>query len=234
MRRPTPIAVVLSTLALVAALAAAPSAVAAPSDTGLQQRAFVYRLTLAGYVGIASWTTCPDPLPGDVCTDTVVYAFRTVTREGQWRDRAPVLKVEQYVYEFLGGDPGLRPLLEQFGRTEEAVIGTQPRLDRLTATGTVPLSVCTDFDESAPPACSGDVPVSVHWTGTTPATRFHDAWVSTDRTILMREWGRGWERAAQAVATVDGVPLGPSADAVLLRLWQGEVRVYHQPGPPVG
>jgi hypothetical protein len=218
---------------LLAAVAVGPPVAAAPSDTGQQQRAFVYRLTMAGYVAIGSWTTCTAPEPGDVCTDTVVYAFRTVTREGKWRDRAPVLKVEQYVYEVLAEEPGFRPLLEQFGRTESAAIGTQPRLDWLTASGTVPLSICTDFDETTPPACSGDVAVSVRWTGTAPATRLHDSWVSTDRTMLMREWGRGWERAAGAVATVDGVPLGASSDAVLLRLWQGEVRVYHQPGPPV-
>lgn len=229
MRRLALIAVVLATLV---ALAAGPAAVAAPSETAQQQRAFVYRLTLAGYVAIGSWTTCPDPAPGAVCTDTTVYAFKTVTREGKWRDRAPVLKVEQYVYEVLAGEPGVRPLLEQFGRTESAAIATQPNLDWLTASGAVPLSVCTDFDEAAPPACAGEAAVSVSWTGTAPATRFADSWVSTNRTVLMREWGRGRERAAVAAATLGGARLGASADAVLLRLWQGEVRVYHQPGPP--
>ncbi len=225
-----PLAVALVVLAM-----GLPAAAADPSGTtGEQQRAFVYRLTLAGYIGIGSWTTCADPRPGDVCTDTVVYAFKTVTREGKWRDRAPVVKVEQYVYEILAEEPGWRPLLEQFGRTESPLIQTQPRLDWLRASGTVPLSICTDFDESAPPACSGDVAVSVAWTGTGTASQLRDSWVSADRTMLMKEWGKGWQRPATATATLDGSSLGTAADATLLRLRQGEVRVYHQPGPPTG
>src|SRR5688572_8092841 len=60
-------------------------------------------------VATASWTTCPQPALGAACTDTVVLAFDSVTREGALRERGPVVRTLTFVYRVVDGELGTRP-----------------------------------------------------------------------------------------------------------------------------
>jgi hypothetical protein len=48
-----------------------------------ETRTLVFRLRISGLVAEGVWTTCPAPADGDVCTDTIVFAFDT--KDGRTR-----------------------------------------------------------------------------------------------------------------------------------------------------
>ena len=94
-------------------MAAAPAASAAPDH-----RAGVFKLTFAGYVSMAAWTTCPDLAQeeaGSVCTGGDVMAFYSSGREQAGSEihlhdrKSGVVKTFDYtcVVTDVENDPGL-------------------------------------------------------------------------------------------------------------------------------
>lgn len=204
---------------------------AAPASAGPGSRSLVFQLRFTGLVATASWTTCPQPAIGDLCTDTIVFAFDTRTSEGtgqdRIRDRGPVLRTLTFVYRFVGGGQGTVPVAEWFGRTEDATVEGTPRLTRATAEGTVPVLLCSVMDPTAGVSCPDELAVDLTWTGTGPRTRINEHTVIHMGVRIENTWTRGWQRAATVTGTVGDDPLGTLLAADLSRVDQGEVVVQH-------
>jgi hypothetical protein len=226
MRR-TAVVVVLGTV--LAALGVAPAA-AAPDA-----RTFVFQGRFAGYMAGATWTTCPAPSPGDICTDTIVLAFDASTSEKAGpgpmiRSRGPVLRTLTFVYRVLDGSDTTF-VAEWFGRSEDAAVSVAPRLNTGTAAGTVPISVCSVSDEFVEEiTCPESLSVQIAWTATGPRARVADHVVNHGGVRTENLWTRGWERTATASGQVGTRPLGTLLDASLARIDQGETVIQH----PVG
>ena len=207
------------------------AAAATPASAGPGSRSLVFQLRFTGLVTTASWTTCPQPAIGDLCTDTIVFAFDSVTREGtgqdKIRDRGPVLRTLTFVYRFVGGEQGTIPVAEWFGRTEDATVEGTPRLTTATAEGTVPVLICSVMDPTAGVSCPDDLAVDLTWTGTGPRARIDDHTVIHMGVRTENTWTRGWQRTATVAGTVGGDPLGTLLGADLSRVDQGEVIVQH-------
>lgn len=208
---------------------------AAPASASPDARTFVFQVRFQGLVASATWTTCPAPRVGDVCTDTIVMAFDATTREKagsgpQIRSTGPVLRTLTFVYRVVGGEIGTVPIAEWFGRTEDALVTGTPRLTRATASGTVPISVCTVFDPSSGISCPGSLAVDVTWTGSGELTRVAEHVVNHGGVRTENLWTRGWERTATASGRVGTLPLGTLLDASLARIDQGETVVQHPTG----
>jgi hypothetical protein len=221
-------AVVLSLLlALLAApIAAADPGVGGDGAGGSGSRTFVFRNRVAGLVAEATWTTCPTPALGDVCTDTIVFAFDTKDRSDHERSRTPVLRILTFVYRVVDGDVS-DPVAEWFGRLEGAEVDGRPRLEEATAQGLVPIQLCTIFEPESGLTCPESVEVSVTWTGVGSLERLDDHTVRRDRFRMENVWTRGWQRDATAVGTVDGQVPGELISAELFRVDQGELIVQH-------
>ena len=230
MRKPIT-AIVVSVLL---ALAAAPTAVAEPGDpSGSPSRTFVFRTRVAGLVAQATWTTCPSPTVGDVCADTIVFAFDTKDRSDHERSRTPVLRILTFVYRVVDDEEfPTAPVAEWLGRLEGGQVEGRPRLEEASAEGVIPIQICTIFDPQSGLACPESVDVSVAWTAVGPLQRIDDHTIRRDRfghvNIRMENvWTRGWQRDATASGTVDGQVPGTLLDAELARVDQGEIIVQH-------
>ena len=227
--------VVAAGVALASLMAAAPAASAAPDH-----RAGVFKLTFAGYVSMAAWTTCPDLAQeeaGSVCTGGDVMAFYSSGREQAGSEihlhdrRSGVVKTFDYtcVVTDVENDPGVverrcRPLTERFGRATDAKVTVDPRLQSTRATAAVPVQV-TDFVAGTESADTLDV--SVTFTGTGPTTRIDERQHWADRYVMWLAGTRGWERDCRATATFDGVKVpGTLVSCSMSRVRQAEVRVY--------
>jgi hypothetical protein len=194
-----------------------------------ETRTLVFRLRISGLVAEAVWTTCPAPADGDVCTDTIVFAFDTKDRENQERSRTPVLRILTFVYRFVE-DPEAPsdPIAEWFGRLEGAEVNWDPRLGHATAQGVVPIQICTIFEAESDLSCPDELDVSVRWRGEGVRQRIDDHTVVRQPFRLENSWTRGWQRDATAVATIDGAAVpGVLVFAQLSRVDQGEIVVQH-------
>jgi hypothetical protein len=200
---------------------------AGPASAAPDARSLVFQLRFTGLVASATWTTCPQPALGAVCTDTVVLAFDSATREGKLRDRGPVLRTLTFVYRVVGGEFGTVPVAEWFGRTESAVVDGAPRLGRAMAEGTVPVLLCSVFDPTAGIACPDEVVVDLTWRATGPLMRIFEHTVARSEFRMENTWTRGWQRSATVAGSVGDRPLGTLLDADLSRVKQGEVVVQH-------
>lgn len=213
-------------------LAAPVMADARASNTGRggsDSRTLVFRLRISGLVAEAVWTTCPAPVDGDLCTDTIVFAFDTKDRENQERSREPVLRILTFVYRFVE-DPEAPsdPIAEWFGRLEGAEVNWDPRLEHATARGVVPIQVCTIFEPQSGLSCPDELDVSVQWTGEGVRQRVDDHTVVRQPFRLENSWTRGWQRDATAAAMIDGAVVpGVLVFAQLSRVDQGEIVVQH-------
>ncbi|GAA4436128.1 hypothetical protein ACFQV2_18395 [Actinokineospora soli] len=213
----TPIAAVLAGVVLGATGTAAAA----------EDRTLVFRTRFTGLVATATWTTCPAPTVGDVCTDTFLLAFDSRTVDGKLRDRGPVVRTLTFVYRVVGGEIGAEPIAEWFSRTEDAAVDARPRLETATATADVPVLICTVFQPESGITCPETVPVDVTWTATGDLVRVDDHVVHRDRLRLENLWTRGWTRTATITGTVGAGPLGTLIGADLTRADQGEIVVQH-------
>jgi hypothetical protein len=206
--------------------------VAAPASANAGPRTQVFGVRFQGLVAEATWTTCPSPRTGAVCTDTTVMAFNATTTERTGtgppiRFRGPVLRTLTFVYRVVGGEFGTVPVAEWLGRTETAAVSATPRLTRATAVGTVPISVCTVSDPDAGVDCPTSLGVDVTWTGTGPLSRVSSHSVEHGGVQTQMTWLRGRERASTVAGRVGGADLGTLLDSSLARLDQGEMVVQH-------
>ena len=214
-----PLAALALTLVLV--LATAPGVTAGPGS-----RTFVFQTRVAGLVAQATWTTCPTPAVGDVCTDTIVFAFDTKDRSDHERSRAPVMRVLTFVYRVTDGDVS-DPIAEWFGRLVGAQVEGRPRLETASARGEIPIQICTIFEPESGLTGPVSVDAAVTWTGVGDLQRISDHTVSRTQFRLENVWTRGWQRPATAEGTVDGRTPGVLISAELLRVDQGELIVQH-------
>jgi len=207
-------------------------ALATPADAAATS---VFQVRFTGLVADASWTTCPSPVVGTVCTDTIVMAFDATTSESlgrgpKIRSRGPVIRTLTFVYRVVGGEFGTVPVAEWFGRTEDARVSGTPQLTAARAVGTVPVHVCSVFDATAGIRCPATLSVDLTWVGVGPLTKtnvhsvFHGG-VRTENT-----WTRGRERDATVTGSVGTARLGTLLDAGLARVDQGETVVQHPLG----
>ena len=205
---------------------------APPASASPDERTLVFQVRFTGLVATATWSTCPAPTIGDVCTDTIVMAFDAPTTESagtgpKIRSRGAVLRTLTFVYRVVGGDFGTVPVAEWFGRTEAAQVSGTPRLTEATAAGTVPISVCTVVDPAPGMTCPTSLVVDVRWAGTGPLTRVAEHGVSHGGVRIENRWTRGWERTATADGSAGPAPLGTLLGANLARIDQGEIVVQH-------
>lgn len=213
----------LAVILLGGSLLTAPAAGAAEGS-----RTLVFRLRISGQIAIASWTTCPEPVLGAVCTDTDVLAFDTKAREGKERERGPVVRVLTFVYRIVPGEDGglsTTPVAEWFGRIEGGTVTGTPRLRSTTTRAVVPVLICGIFEPGN--SCPEQATVNVRWTGTGPLTRIDEHAVLPGGIRKENTWTRGWSRDATASGTVNGSSPGTPVDATMLRVDQGEVIVQH-------
>lgn len=210
-------------LLLLVSLLVPPAAAVAGEDSST----VVFRTRFTGLVASATWTTCPQPSIGDVCTDTVLLAFDSRTRDGKLRSRGPVVRTLTFVYRVVGGELGTVPVAEWFGRTEDATVEATPRLERASAQATVPILICTIFEPESGLTCPDSLAVDVAWTGTGPLERIAEHAVVHMPLRLENTWTRGWQRTATAAGTVGTGPLGVLIGAELIRADQGEIIVQH-------
>ena len=215
--------VAAAALALLASLLVPPVAAAA----GESSATVVFRTRFTGLVASATWTTCPEPAIGDVCTDTILLAFDARTRDGDLRSRTPVVRTLTFVYRVVGGELGTVPVAEWFGRTEDATVEGTPRLESASAQATVPVLICTIFEPESGLTCPGSLVVDVAWTGTGTLERIDEHTVIHMPLRLENTWTRGWQRTATAAGTVGTGPLGVLIGAELIRADQGEIIVQH-------
>jgi len=207
-------------------------ALAGPAQAAADSRTLVFQVRFAGSVADASWTTCPSPVIGQVCTDTVVMAFDATTTERigpgpKIRHRGPVLDTMTFVYRVVGGEFGTVPVAEWFGRTEDAAVSTTPPLTRATAAGAVPVSVCSVFEPDRGIACPEVIVVDLVWTGSGPLVRTSDHTVFHGGVRTENTWTRGWARSATVTGRVGSTPLGTLLEAGIAKIDQGETVVQH-------
>ncbi|HSN43692.1 MAG TPA: hypothetical protein VLR88_06515 [Propionibacteriaceae bacterium] len=216
-------------------------ATTATTSAAPEHRAGVFKLTVAGYASMASWTTCPDPASeevGTVCTGADVMAFYSSGSEQAGSDihisdqKSGVVKTWDYtcVIADIEFDPGVveRSCVlqsERFGRATDAAVEVDPRLQFTRASAAVPVQIL-DFANDT--ETTGTLNVAATFTGTGATTRIDERTHWTDRYVMWREGTRGWERDCTATAFFNGVKVpGELVSCSMSRVRQAEVRVYH-------
>ena len=202
--------------------------VAAPAQAGP-----VTSLRFAGRLAIASWTTCPDPPPGQRYTDTEVIASVSSLKEKGFgrRSAGPRVIYRQFRYVVRAGGVSTRETGETFGGTDDAAVAVQPRLKYASATAEVSVEVCT-FDPAGDLVCAPDtVAVHVEWTAVGDLLRLDERTVYPAPGVLYKSYTKGWTRTATATGRLDGGPtpgvLTPGFPPELTYARQGEMTVCH-------
>lgn len=201
------------------------AATAAPAKD--DSRTVVFHTRFSGLLASASWTTCPQPKLGDVCTDTILLAFDSRTRDGKVRNKGPVVRTLTFVYRVVGGEIEFAPVAEWFGRIEGGTVTARPRLESARAKADVPVLICSVFEPEAGINCPESTPVDVTWTGTGALERIDEHGIRREPLRIENTWTRGWTRTAVASGTVGGGDLGVLLGADLTRADQAEIIVQH-------
>lgn len=210
----------------------APARAVVPAEAGAG--AHVFRLSFSGYVLEAGWSTCPDPAAvpvGTVCRTTDVMAFLAADQELAPPDvnlrhpKGPTVKVFEGDCRVvdLDGERGCAPQRERFGRTEQADVSADPRLNGGGARADIPVQTWSSDGDSGEDLMT----VSVDWVGTGERTVLDEGGRFTSRHVTTHEWTRGWQRGCTASATVDGAPVaGEAAWCSMLRVRQADFAVF--------
>ncbi len=136
---------------------------------------------LSGHsVANAGWSTCPNGPSSidEVCVDTGVFAAIVSTQTNGTKVKEPCIAVAQFIYTF---DPDKNFFIsEAFGELcGDAIQFRSKDLTLISASGSVPLTICTSTDPNNPEGsdvvCTpdGSATVNLTWTGFGP--RFHFA-----------------------------------------------------------
>jgi hypothetical protein len=162
----------------------------------------------------AGWSTCPDgpSYIEEVCVDTGVFAGIVITQNNGSKVKEPCIAVTQFIYTF---DPDKNAFIsEAFGELcGDAIQFRSKDLTLISATGSVPLTICTSTDPNNPEGSDvvcvpdGSATVNLTWTGFGP--RFHFA--SNDKFQLGPAMclfhDTGVFRGATLKGTVTGLPV---------------------------
>jgi hypothetical protein len=125
----------------------------------------------------AGWSTCPNgpSYIEEVCLDTGVFAGIVITQTNGTTVKEPCIAVAQFIYTF---DPDTNFFIsETYGELcGEAIQFTSRDLTLMSASGTIPLILCTPNADGTDVICAPDgtsATVDLTWTGFGP--RFHFA-----------------------------------------------------------
>ena len=178
---------------------------AAPVSAGSPNDLFSIR----GPEADAGWTTCPEGPSSldEVCVDTGVFVGLTITKVNETKVKEACIVISQFLYTF---DPAKNFFISNtFG--ELCGDGVQFRSKGLTlisASGTVPLTVCTPNADGTDVVCAPDGTSTVDLTFTSygPVYHFsnHDKFQLGPATCLYHD--RGMFREAPTVSgTITGL-----------------------------
>ena len=179
---------------------------AAPASAGSPNDLF----TIRGHPEAdAAWTTCPEGLsvPGEVCVDTGVFVALQITKVNATKVKEPCIVVDQFLSTF-DQDNFFVFISETYGELcGDGVQFSSKDLTLVSASGTVPLTVCTPNAEGNDVVCApgGTSTVDVTFTGYGP--RFHfaanDKFQLGPATCLFHDRGVG--RQATVEGTITGL-----------------------------
>jgi hypothetical protein len=161
-------------------------------------------------VANAGWTTCPSfSDPGQLCVDTGVFAGTVITQTNGTTVKEPCIAVDQFLYTF--DENGFFVFIsDTLGELcGDAIQFTSRDLTLISASGSIPLTICTPNADGTDVVCApdGTATVDLTWTGFGP--RFHFA--SNDKfqlgpaTCLFHD--TGVFRGATLSGTVTGLPV---------------------------
>jgi hypothetical protein len=164
-------------------------------------------------VANAGWTTCPSfSDPGELCVDTGIFAGIVTTQTNGTTVKEPCIAVTQFLYTF--DENGFFVFIsETYGELcGDAIHFTSRDLTLISASGSIPLTICTPNADGTDVVCvpDGTATVDLTWTGFGP--RFHfannDKFQLGPATCLFHDTGifRG--------ATLSGTVTGLAVDAL--------------------
>jgi hypothetical protein len=162
----------------------------------------------------AGWTTCPGgpSYIEEVCVDTGVFAGIVITQTNGTTVKEPCIAVTQFIYTFDFTKNFF--ISEAYGELcGDAVNFRSKGLTLMSASGSVPLTICTSIDPNDPEGSDvvcvpdGSATVDLTWTGFGP--RFHFAnnekFQLGPATCLFHD--TGVLRGATLKGTVTGLPV---------------------------
>jgi hypothetical protein len=159
----------------------------------------------------AGWSTCPDGPSSiyEVCVDTGVFAGIVITQTNGTTVKEPCIAVTQFIYTF---DPDKNPFIsESFGELcGDAIQFTSRDLTLISASGTIPLTMCIPNADGTDVTCAPDgtsATVDLTWTGFGPRRHFADneKFELGPATCLFHD--TGLFRDATLSGTVTGLPV---------------------------
>ena len=165
-------------------------------------------------VADAGWSTCPEGPSSidEVCVDTGVFAGIVITQTNGTTVKEPCIAVTQFIYTF---DPDRNFFIsEAFGELcGDAIHFRSKGLTLISASGTVPLTICTSTDPNNPEGSDvvcvpdGSATVNLPWTGFGPRRHFADneKFHLGPATCLFHD--TGLFRDATLSGTVTGLPV---------------------------
>jgi hypothetical protein len=147
---------------------------AAPASAGSPNALFKLRFHP---VADAGWSTCPDgpSYIGEVCVDTGVFAGIVITQNNGTTVKEPCIAIDQFVYT-TAEDYSFLFISETFGELcGDAIHFRAKGLTLISASGSIPLTICTPNADGTDVVCvpDGTATVDLTWTGFGP--RFHFA-----------------------------------------------------------
>ena len=159
----------------------------------------------------AGWSTCPEGPSsiGEVCVDTGVFAGIVITQNNGTTVKEPCIAVTQFIYT-TAEDNSFVFISETFGELcGDAIHFRSKGLNLISASGSIPLTICTPNADGTDVVCApdGTATVDLTWTGFGP--RFHFA--SNDKFQLGPAMclfhDTGVFRGATLSGTVTGLPV---------------------------
>jgi hypothetical protein len=206
LRVKTLVAIPLGMMLLVAA--------AAPASADSPNALFKFRFHPEANAG---WSTCPDgpSYIEEVCVDTGVFAGIVITQNNGTTVKEPCIAVAQFIYTF---DITKNFFIsEAFGELCGDAINLRSKgLTLMSASGSVPLTICTSTDPNNPDGSDvvcvpdGSAAVNLTWTGFGP--RFHFA--SNDKFQLGPAMCLFHDTGVLRGATLKGIVTGLPIDSL--------------------
>ncbi len=158
----------------------------------------------------AGWTTCPSfSDPGQVCVDTGVFAGIVITQNNGTIVKEPCIAVTQFIYT-TAEDNSFVFISETYGELcGDAIHFTSRDLTLLSASGSIPLTICTPNPDGTEVVCApdGTATIDLTWTGFGPRRHLadNDKFQLGPATCLFHD--RGVFRDATVSGTITGLPV---------------------------
>ncbi len=178
---------------------------AAPASAGSPNDVFTFRFHPEADAG---WTTCPEAPSSldEVCVDTGVFVGIVITKVNGTKVKEACIFIDQFIYTFNPDNYFISHTLGEL--CGDGVQFSSKDLTLVSASGTVPLTVCTPNADGTDVVCApdGTSTVDVTFTGNGPRYHFsnHDKFQLGPATCLFHD--RGMFREAPTVSgTITGL-----------------------------